>query len=53
VNIVVAVLIGWTIGNEPMTTRILIGAGIIIGSVVLVLKRKDARRAVAPVPPEA
>jgi len=53
VNIVVAVLIGWTIGNEPMTTRILTGAGIIIGSVVLVLKRKDARRAVAPVPPEA
>ena len=37
VNIVVAVLLGWTVGGEPMTLRMLIGAGIIIGSVVLVL----------------
>jgi drug/metabolite transporter (DMT)-like permease len=53
VNLVVAVLIGWTIGGEPMTLRIWIGAGIIIGSVVLVLKKKVAREVVTPAPPEA
>ena len=53
VNIVVAVLIGWTLGGEPMTVRILIGAGIIIGSVMLVLKKKSNRRLVEPFPTEA
>jgi drug/metabolite transporter (DMT)-like permease len=40
VNLVVAVLLGWTVGGEPMTTRTLVGAGIIVGSVVLVLTKK-------------
>ena len=52
VNIVIAVLLGWTVGGEPMTTHILIGAGIIIGSVVLVLKKKVSEEVVTPSPPE-
>ena len=40
VNLVVAVVLGWTVGGEPMTTRALVGAGIIVGSVVLVLTKK-------------
>jgi drug/metabolite transporter (DMT)-like permease len=41
-NLVVAVLLGWTVGGEPMTTRMIVGAVIIVGSVVLVLKKKMA-----------
>ena len=52
VNLVVAVLLGWTLGGEPMTPRILVGAGIIIGSVVLVLKKGVSREVVTPSPPE-
>jgi drug/metabolite transporter (DMT)-like permease len=40
VNIVVAVLVGWTWGGEPMTLRILLGALVILGSVLLVLSKK-------------
>jgi len=54
VNLVVAVLLGWTIGHEPMTTRMVLGAGIIIGSVVLVLKKREVQREVVTAePPEA
>ncbi|MCE0483798.1 MAG: EamA family transporter [Methylacidiphilales bacterium] len=52
VNLVVAVLLGWTIGREPMTLRILIGAGVIVCSVVLVLKKKSARATVNTTPTE-
>lgn len=51
VNLVVAVFVAWMFG-EPMTTRILLGAGIIIGSVVLVLKKRP-RKIDEAVPPEA
>jgi drug/metabolite transporter (DMT)-like permease len=52
VNLVVAVLLGWTMGGETMTTRILIGAGIIVISVVLVLKKPSNRDLVDAAPPE-
>lgn len=52
VNLVVAVLLGWTIGREPMTLRIFIGAGIIVCAVVLVLKKKSARATVNTAPTE-
>jgi drug/metabolite transporter (DMT)-like permease len=41
-NLIVAVFLGWTVGGEPMTARMLFGAAIIVGSVVLVLTRKVA-----------
>jgi drug/metabolite transporter (DMT)-like permease len=53
VNLVVAVLLGLTIGHEPITTRMVLGAAVIIGSVVLVLKKKVNREVVTPSPPEA
>jgi drug/metabolite transporter (DMT)-like permease len=40
VNLVVAVLLGWTVAGEPMTARLVLGAGIIVSSVVLVLTKK-------------
>ncbi len=42
VNIVVAVAIGCTFGGEPLTWRLALGAGIIVGSVVLVLMKPSA-----------
>ncbi|MEP6923433.1 MAG: EamA family transporter [Pyrinomonadaceae bacterium] len=36
VNPVIAVLLGWLIASEAFTTQMLIGAGVIIGSVVLI-----------------
>ena len=36
VNPVVAVLLGWLIAGEPLTPRMLIGAAVIVGSVVLI-----------------
>jgi drug/metabolite transporter (DMT)-like permease len=53
VNLVVAVLLGWTVGGEAMTMHLLIGAGIIVGSVVLVLTRKSTREIVESAPTEA
>ena len=53
VNLVVAVLLGWTVGGEPMTTRLLVGAGIIVGSVVLVLTKKANAELVDTAPTEA
>jgi drug/metabolite transporter (DMT)-like permease len=53
VNLVVAVLLGWTVGGEPMTLRTFVGAGIIVGSVVLVLKKKANRALVNATPTEA
>jgi drug/metabolite transporter (DMT)-like permease len=54
VNLVVAVLLGWTVGHEPMTARMVLGAGIIIGSVVLVLTKRSVQREVmTDEPPEA
>jgi drug/metabolite transporter (DMT)-like permease len=53
VNLVVAVVLGWTVGGEPMTTRVLVGAGIIVGSVVLVLSKKANAELVDTAPTEA
>jgi drug/metabolite transporter (DMT)-like permease len=53
VNLVVAVILGWTLGGEPMTLRLLVGASIIVGSVVLVLTKKSVADVVASEPTEA
>ena len=36
VNPVVAVLLGWLIASEPITSKMIFGAAIIVGSVVLI-----------------
>jgi drug/metabolite transporter (DMT)-like permease len=36
VNPVIAVLLGWLIAGESMTGQMLIGAGVVVGSVVLI-----------------
>jgi drug/metabolite transporter (DMT)-like permease len=41
------------VGGEPMTTRLMIGAGIIVGSVVLVLTKKANAELVDTAPTEA
>lgn len=43
VNLVVAVVLGWTIGGEAITLHVFIGAAIILASVVLVLKKPKRR----------
>src|SRR6185369_983734 len=53
VNPVIAVFLGWTIGGEQLTTRILWAAAVIILGVIIITTRKSApapaeRRAVAP-----
>ncbi len=53
VNLVIAVMLGWTVGHEPMTIPTFLGAAIIVGSVMLVLKKKSARAAVNATPTEA
>jgi drug/metabolite transporter (DMT)-like permease len=52
VNIVIAVIVGVTIAREPMTLRILLGAGIIVSAVVLVLKKPSTRAVVNEAPTE-
>lgn len=42
VNPVIAVLLGWLIAGESMTGQMLIGAGIIVGSVVLITSQNKA-----------
>lgn len=41
VNPVIAVLLGWLIAGESMTGQMLIGAGIVIGSVVLITSQNS------------
>lgn len=41
VNPVVAVFLGWSIGNEPLTANIVIGAALTIGAVVLMTMPAD------------
>jgi drug/metabolite transporter (DMT)-like permease len=53
VNLVIAVFLGWTLGGDVLTPRVLFGAAIIIGSVVIVLKKKAVRDAVDAAPTEA
>jgi drug/metabolite transporter (DMT)-like permease len=44
VNPVVAVLLGWLIAGESMTPQMLFGAGVIVGSVVLITSQRTAER---------
>lgn len=47
VNPVIAVFLGWLIAGESFTTQMLVGAGIIVGSVALITSQnKDAKHAV-------
>jgi len=41
VNPVIAVLLGWLIAGESFTGQMLIGAGVIVGSVVLITSQND------------
>lgn len=41
VNPVIAVLLGWLIAGESMTAQMLVGAGIIVGSVVLITAQRS------------
>jgi drug/metabolite transporter (DMT)-like permease len=43
VNPVVAVFLGWMIAGETLTTQMLIGAGIIVGSVALITSNNKAK----------
>ena len=52
VNTVLAVLLGWAVG-EPMSLRIVIGSAVVVASVVLVLKKKSVRDTVDATPTEA
>jgi drug/metabolite transporter (DMT)-like permease len=52
VNTVVAVSLGWAVG-EPMSLHIIIGAVIIVASVVIVLRKKSVRDTVDATPTEA
>jgi drug/metabolite transporter (DMT)-like permease len=45
VNPVVAVLLGWGIGGEELSLRVLLAAGIIVSGVVLITSRNDSRGA--------
>jgi drug/metabolite transporter (DMT)-like permease len=44
VNPVVAVFLGWLIAGESFTTQMLLGAGIIIGSVALITSNNDGKK---------
>jgi drug/metabolite transporter (DMT)-like permease len=41
VNPVVAVILGWLIAGESMTGQMLIGAGVVVGSVVLITSQNS------------
>ena len=42
VNPVVAVLLGWAIGHEPVTTRTLLAAAVILAGVAIITVTRDA-----------
>jgi drug/metabolite transporter (DMT)-like permease len=46
VNPAVAVFLGWAIAGESLTGQMLLGAGIIVGSVALITLQKKAAKAV-------
>lgn len=43
VNPVVAVLLGWAIAGESLTSQMFLGAGVIVGSVVLITSQKSGK----------
>ena len=52
INTVIATILGWLVG-EPLSPRIVLGAAIIIGSVIIVLKKESVRDVVDATPTEA
>jgi drug/metabolite transporter (DMT)-like permease len=44
---VVAILLGWALGNEPITLRIALAAAVIISGVVMIAWLPGARAALA------
>jgi drug/metabolite transporter (DMT)-like permease len=44
VNPVIAVVLGWLIAGESMTGQMLIGAGIVVGSVVLITSQNSKEK---------
>jgi drug/metabolite transporter (DMT)-like permease len=44
VNPVIAVVLGWLIAGESMTGPMLIGAGIVVGSVVLITSQNSKEK---------
>lgn len=46
VNPVIAVLLGWLIADESFTMQMLVGAGIIVGSVVLITSQEKSEKSV-------
>jgi drug/metabolite transporter (DMT)-like permease len=46
VNPVIAVILGWAIAGESFTVRMLLGAGVIVGSVVLITSQNSEAEAV-------
>lgn len=50
VNLLMAVLGGWTLGHEVITTRLLTGTGIVVASVAVVLRAKERSSAREPLP---
>jgi drug/metabolite transporter (DMT)-like permease len=47
VNPVVAVLLGWAIGHEPVTARTMLAAGVILAGVVIITLTRDASPAIS------
>jgi drug/metabolite transporter (DMT)-like permease len=45
VNPVVAVLLGWALGHEPVTTRTMLAAGVILAGVAIITITRDSRAA--------
>ena len=43
VNPVVAVVLGWAFANEPLTTRTILAAGVILAGVAIITVTRDAR----------
>lgn len=41
INLLVAVFLGWTLGHETITPRLLAGTAIVVGSVAIVLRAKE------------
>jgi len=41
VNLIVAIFLGWSLGHETITARLLIGTAIVLGSVAIVLRTKS------------
>lgn len=47
VNPVIAVLLGWLIAGESMTGQMLIGAGVVVGSVMLITSQTSEQKQIA------